>query len=144
MASTSTKRKRLKLPEELDLALLTHYHSTGDQRYAAALDIAAKNELFTRSSSVADTCSALFKAMFDKDEIPFTPVEKGKESFTFVDLFAGIGGFRMALRMWAVVVCSHQNGINTPNKLTLQIMVITLLVTLPKTQLKPIYQKSLI
>jgi len=84
----------VKKPEQSELAFLTHFlqSTTEDQREYyrnGALDY-----LETLDSSVADPW---FQGVLPiKWDIPFPPPENPK--FKFIDLFAGIGGFRMAFQ----------------------------------------------
>ncbi len=100
------KQFRIKLiePENNQEAALTHYlHNSlnGVAKFYKKDAIAFTKEILeykypeeTITSMVAE--EALQYGLFDTFQVPFPPVESPK--FKFIDLFAGIGGFRMALQ----------------------------------------------
>ena len=97
-------RIRIIEPENNKEAALTHYlhnHSNTASKFYKKEAIEYTKEILQNkypneniTNLVAE--EALQYGLFDTFEIPFLPVENPK--FKFIDLFAGIGGFRMALQ----------------------------------------------
>ena len=100
------KQFRIKLvePDNNQEAVLSHYLYNSKKKVAKNYKAGAVE--FTKeilenkypneeiSSKVAE--EALQYGIFDKFDVPFLPIAKPK--FEFIDLFAGIGGFRLALQ----------------------------------------------
>lgn len=100
------KQFRIKLvePDNNQEAILSHYLYNSKKKVAKNYKAGAVE--FTKeilknkypdeeiTSMVAE--EALQYGIFDKFDVPFLPISKPK--FEFIDLFAGIGGFRLALQ----------------------------------------------
>lgn len=100
MPKYSDIRKKLKIevtkPEQLDLAHLTHFLQNCDNRVAHYFEEPAI-EYLTKVTKNQELEEPYFQAYLPiKWDIPFPPTKN--PTFKFVDLFAGIGGIRLAFQ----------------------------------------------
>lgn len=96
---------KIRLIEELDneKAVITHYLHNISNGVAKHYKVAAENYLnqyiiknYPDQSISEVRVSAIQKLLFEMNDVPFKTPNKYK--FKFIDLFAGIGGFRIAMQ----------------------------------------------
>nr|WP_262886783.1 DNA cytosine methyltransferase [Mucilaginibacter humi] len=141
MALKSSKANSPLVPNELDSAVLTHYVVTKNKVYKdKAYEIAENNP--SEFHEPEALYQAVQKSLFDVTDIPFPGPPKGKEKFTFIDLFAGIGGFRLALQNLGGFVYIAQSMTNSLKKHISPTLVKHHSVILLKTKLKLLYRRN--